>query len=244
MVEHMKTIVIGGGAAGMISAGKAAEKSTVILIEKNNCVGKKLSITGKGRCNLTNANGIDFLFENIFGNKYFLYPAIYNFGIEQTMTFFENLGIKLKIERGGRVFPASDKSYDIINALKKYMFNNGVKIKLNSKVKDILVKNNKVIGVQTDKEFISCDKIILATGGKSYPNTGSTGDGYEFAQKLGHKIIKPTPALVPIKTKENYNLQGLSLKNISITVTRDKKILCKNFGEMLFAHFGVSGPII
>lgn len=240
----MKIVVIGGGASGMIAAGKASENKSneVVLIEKNNKLGKKLFITGKGRCNLTNAGGKDFLLENTFGNKKFLYPALNNFGIEQTMEFFEKLGVKLKIERGGRVFPLSDKSQDIIDALKKYM--KGVKIKLNTAVKKIVAHDNKIKGVKTSDGFIECDKVILATGGKSYPVTGSTGDGYIFAKNLGHTIIKPLPSLVPIITKEHYDLQGLSLKNVGMVLKKSNKILYKDFGEMIFTHFGLSGPII
>ncbi len=242
----MKIVVIGGGAAGMIAAGRAAENKSneVILVEKNDKLGKKLFITGKGRCNLTNALGKDFLFENTFGNKKFLFPALNNFGIEQTMKFFESLGVKLKVERGGRVFPASDKSQDIINALIKYMKNGGVKIKLNSQVEEIVAHDGKIKAVKTNRDYIECDKIILATGGKSYSTTGSTGDGYIFAQRLGHKIEKLLPSLVPIVTREHYDLQGLSLKNVGLVLKRNDKILYKDFGEMMFTHFGLTGPII
>ena len=241
--------IIGGGPAGMIAAGRAGELGArVILVEKNKNLGRKLLITGKGRCNITNKTDKPREFINKFGkNGEFLFSSFSRFGIKETINFFENLGVETKIERGGRVFPKSDKSQDIVNALINYLRKSNVKIKLNSEVKEIVRKNNRIEKVVlANNEEIIADKFIICTGGKSYPKTGSTGQGYLWAQKMGHKIIKPTPSLVPIETKENWvgSLQGVSLKNVSVALFQNNKEFDFRFGEMLFTHFGLSGPII
>lgn len=241
-------IVIGGGPAGMIAAGTAAKNGNkTILIEKNEKLGKKLYITGKGRCNLTNASDPETLIKNIPGNPYFLYSAFYTFTSQDTMEFFEKLGVRLKIERGNRVFPVSDKSSDIIKALERYLKINKVDVILNKKVDDIIIENKVIKGVHTkDNKLYSCDNLIIATGGLSYPITGSTGDGYKFAKKAGHNVTKLYPSIVPLVSEEKWcnELQGLTLKNVSINLNVDGKTIYKDFGEMLFTHFGVSGPII
>lgn len=243
----MKIIVIGGGPAGMMAAIRAAENSAqVILFEKNNRLGKKLSITGKGRCNLTNSAEISEVVKNIPGNGKFLYSALKNFSTADTINFFESLGLKTKIERGGRVFPASDSAADVIEVLTKKLALLNVDVRLNFKVTEIISDGKKILGVEVDKKFFDADKVILATGGKSYPATGSTGDGFKFAKKLGHTVTKIFPALVPLEIEEDFikTLQGLSLKNIRVTLNADGKKITEIFGEMLFTHFGISGPII
>ncbi|AKA68485.1 NAD(P)/FAD-dependent oxidoreductase [Clostridium scatologenes] len=241
-------IVIGGGPAGMMAAIAASKKHNTILIEKNEKLGKKLYITGKGRCNVTNAKDINDFFDYIPGNSTFLYSALYTFTNEDTMNFFENLDVKLKVERGDRVFPKSDKSSDIISALEKVLRKNNVDIKLNTKVKKFVFENNKINAVQLeDGSIIEGDNFILCTGGISYPQTGSTGEGFKIAQDLGHNITKLMPSLVPIEIEEDWirDLQGLSLKNVELTIKDNKnKNLYKDFGEMLFTHFGISGPIV
>ena len=183
------TIVIGGGPAGMIASGFAAKNNNVILFEKNKKLGRKLFITGKGRCNVTNACDPEELIQNTPGNPYFLYSAFYTFDSYATMDFFEELGVKLKIERGNRVFPVSEKSSDIVKALIRFMENNNVDIRLNSKVEDLIVKNNKITKAIVDNKEIDVENVIIATGGLSYPVTGSDGDGYKFAKKIGHKVL-------------------------------------------------------
>lgn len=241
-------IVIGGGPAGMMAAIAASKKHNTILIEKNEKLGKKLYITGKGRCNVTNAKDINDFFDYIPGNSTFLYSALYTFTNEDTMNFFENLDVKLKVERGDRVFPKSDKSSDIISALEKVLQKNNVDIKLNTKVKKFVFENNIINAVQLeDGSIIEGDSFILCTGGISYPQTGSTGEGFKIAQALGHNITKLIPSLVPIEIEEDWikELQGLSLKNVELTIKDNKnKNLYKDFGEMLFTHFGISGPIV
>ncbi|OWZ84410.1 NAD(P)/FAD-dependent oxidoreductase [Natranaerobius trueperi] len=247
-----KTLVVGGGPAGMIAAIRAGKSgSNVILLEKNDFLGKKLMITGKGRCNLTTTLDPQEIVENFPGNGYFLYGPIYSFSNYDLMDFFESLGIKLKRERGDRVFPESDKAKEIQKALLKSMENLQVKIKSNIKVTQILTEKDnsetRVIGVKTNKGAFYSDNIILATGGASYPATGSTGDGYKLASQLGHTIISPKPSLVPLLIKEKYvkDLQGLTLKNVSASLkNKNGKLLQDEFGEMLFTHNGVSGPII
>lgn len=242
-----KVIVIGGGASGMMAAAIAArEGNSVILFERNEKLGKKLYITGKGRCNITNASEIDRIIDNIPGNGNFLYSALYTFSNDDLMSFMEDLGVKLKVERGNRVFPNSDKSSDVIKAFERYLIRNNVEIRLNSKVDDIIIMDGIVKGVICQNKEIPCDSLIVSTGGKSYPLTGSSGDGYIFAQKAGHKIKKIRPSLVPLVSEESWvkELQGLSLKNISIKVSHKDKIIFEEFGEMIFTHFGVSGPVI
>jgi len=242
-------IVIGGGPAGMMSAGTAGSRGrNVLLLERNEKLGKKLFLTGQGRCNLTNADeNIETFIQNTIRNGKFLYSAFSSFSNFDLMKFFEELGLKLKIERGKRVFPASDKSSDVIKALKEYLSINKVTIRFNSRVKDVLTSNKQVIGVKLEtNETLNCNKVILATGGASYLITGSTGDGYRMAEKLRHKIVEIKPSLVPIETEEEWakELQGLALKNISVTLIVNDEKVHKEFGEMLFTHFGVSGPII
>lgn len=242
-----RVIVIGAGPAGMMAAIQAAKNHEVILLDGNDRIGKKLFITGKGRCNVTNAKDISEFFEFIPGNPYFLYSSLYTFTNEDTMEFFKKQGIELKVERGDRVFPKSDKSSDIIKGLSKALKEGNVEIKLNSKVTDIKFENNSI------KEIIinNCEKLkgdyyIIATGGASYPATGSTGDGQRYAKKGGHNIIKLKPSLVPIETKDEWvkELMGLSLKNVSVTIKEGKKSVYKEQGEMIFTHFGLSGPLI
>lgn len=243
-----KVIVIGGGAAGTVAAIFAARNGhRVELFEKNEKIGKKLFITGKGRCNVTNAGDMDALFDAVKSNPKFLYSAFYSFTNEQAMDFFEELGVRLKVERGNRVFPQSDHSSDIINALKHELERLGVEIHLCTEVKDVLVEHEKFIGiVLKNGKKVSGDACVVATGGISYASTGSTGDGYRFAEKTGHKVTDLYPSLVPMEVKEWYakELQGLSLRNIQGTILDGKKKLYEEFGEMLFTHYGVSGPII
>ena len=246
-----KVIVIGGGAAGMMAAITAARKGLrVTLIEKNEKLGKKLFITGKGRCNITNAGDSEDLFNSIVTNKKFMYSSLNGFSNYDVLGFFDELGLPIKIERGNRVFPESDHSSDVIAALNKELRRQKVDVRLNTAVKDIIVKDNRACGVVTVfgnvEEKIDADYVIVATGGNSYQSTGSTGDGYRFARKLGHDVTSILPALVPFTVKEEWeaDLQGLSLKNISITVYDGQKELYSDFGEMLFTHFGVSGPVI
>ena len=242
----MKVIVVGGGASGTLCSVLLAQKGAeVTLIEKNEKLGKKLFITGKGRCNLTNDCEPSDFFANVVTNSKFMTSAVYGFTPKDTMDFFESRGVKLKVERGNRVFPQSDKSSDIIKCLERAVKEYGVEVRLNTKVTGICVENDEVNGVIIDTdERILADKVVIATGGVSYQSTGSTGDGYKWAEALGHNIVEPRPALVPILLKEQYGLQGLTLKNVTASVTRDGKILFSQFGEMLFTHNGASGPII
>lgn len=244
----MTVIVIGAGPAGMMASISAAkENHKVILLESNERLGKKLYITGKGRCNVTNAKDISEFFDYIPGNPYFLYSALYSYTNEQVIDFFEKGGTKLKVERGDRVFPVSDKSSDVIKVLSNSLNENKVKIMLNSKVKDIIVNNNKVEFVVLENgKTIHGDHFIICTGGASYPLTGSQGDGYKFAKKAGHKVISIKPSLVPIETKESWSkeVMGLSLRNVGFKIYEGKKKVYSNQGEMIFTHFGVSGPIV
>lgn len=240
-------IVIGGGPAGMMAAITAADKNKVILIERNEKLGKKLFITGKGRCNITNYKDISEFFDNIPGNPNFLYSALYSFTNMDTISFFESAGVKLKKERGDRVFPVSDKSSDIIHVFEEKIKEKKIRVMLNTKIKDINYDDKSIQSVVTEEnEVIKGDYFIMCTGGMSYPQTGSTGDGLKFARKLGHNIVKTVPSLVPIEANEGWipELQGLSLKNVEFTIKKDKRILYKNFGEMLFTHYGVTGPIV
>ncbi|SHF13362.1 NAD(P)/FAD-dependent oxidoreductase [Alkalibacter saccharofermentans] len=243
-----KVVVIGGGPAGMMAAGKAASQGNdVVLLDKNEKLGKKLFITGKGRCNFTNDCDVEELFENVITNKKFLYSAFYSFTNMDTIAFFNQMGLKEKVERGGRVFPASDKSSDVIKAMERYLAHNNVKVMLNTGVKDLLIKDGKAAGVILDNgEELLADKVILATGGVTYPQTGSTGDGLDFAKKTGHSIKKAHGALIPLVSEDPFikELQGLSLRNIKATLFESGKKKRDLFGEMIFTHFGISGPVI
>lgn len=248
-----KLVIIGGGAAGMLAAIVAADKGhEVTLIEKNEKLGKKLYITGKGRCNVTNACDAEEFFKNVNSNPKFLYSSYYGFDNNLTMAFFEELGLKLKVERGNRVFPVSDHSSDVIRALSEGMRKRNVKIMLNSEVKDIISDSQEFKGVVlSDGSKIYADNCFVATGGISYPSTGSTGDGFRFARKLGHTVTELYPSLVALKTEEAFvkELEGLSLKNVEIMLTKlgaskGKKNIYSAFGEMLFTGRGVSGPVI
>ena len=241
----MKAVVIGAGAAGLICAGGLAEKGhEVVLIEKNDKVGKKLFITGKGRCNLTNSCDAREFLSNVVSNPKFLNSAIYGFTPSDCMDFFSSLGVKLKVERGNRVFPASDKSNDIVKALERYVRSNGADIRFNEKAVAIETKDGKVVSVKTDKADYPCDIAVLATGGATYSSTGSTGDGYKIVRALGHTVTDISPALVPLLAKGVDGLQGLSLKNVTAGIVVGGKTVASEFGEMLFTHRGVSGPII
>ena len=243
-----KVLVIGGGAAGMFAAISAAEEGhEVHLFEKNEKCGKKLYITGKGRCNLTNACEMEDLFNNVCSNSKFLYSSFYGFTNQDVIAFFEENGTKTKVERGERVFPLSDHSSDVIGALTRRMRALGVQVHLNIEAKEILTEEGRVTGLLfSDGTKETGDAVILATGGLSYPSTGSTGDGYRFAEKLGHKITELSPALVPMNVKEEdcRRLQGLSLKNVRVSLSAGKKCFYEDFGEMMFTHFGVTGPLI
>ncbi|MBD5087729.1 MAG: NAD(P)/FAD-dependent oxidoreductase [Clostridiales bacterium] len=246
-----QVIVVGGGAAGMMAAiTSARDGHRVTLLEQNEKLGKKLFITGKGRCNITNASDMDVLFSNVITNKKFLYSAFYQFDNYQTIAFFEELGLKTKIERGERVFPESDKSSDVIVALQKELKKLEVKVLLYTKVEEILEENGHTKGVIVRKDgenkIFKADAVIVATGGISYPSTGSTGDGYRLAKDMGHQVTKLYPALVPFEIEDTFvkGLQGLSLKNVGLTLFAGKKKIYDGFGEMLFTHFGISGPLV
>lgn len=248
MINLKKVVVIGGGAAGMVAASTAASMGhDVTLLEKNDRLGRKLLITGKGRCNITNNCDIEELIENIPTNGKFLYSSFYTFTNDQVIDMFNSLGVKTKTERGKRVFPESDKAKDVVVALEKQLMQNKVKTIMNANVDKIETKNGMVKSVVLrDKRIINCDSVIVATGGVSYPRTGSTGDGYKFAKNLGHTIIKPTPSLIGLETIEDvYDLNKLSLKNVAIKVIDKKgKIIFEDFGEMEFNEVGIDGPII
>ncbi len=244
MVE--KICVIGAGPSGMMAAGIAGSRGKdITLIEKNERIGKKLFITGKGRCNITNNAPIEDFFDNVMRNKNFLYSSFYTFNNVDILNLLASYGLKTKVERGNRVFPYSDKSSDVIKAFEKFLFSNNVKLLLNNNVDSIDVKKGKYIIKTKDGEMIF-DKVIISTGGKSYPSTGSTGDGYKFAQKMGHKIIETRPSLVPVEIEAPWikELQGLSLKNVSLSAYSKNKMLYEEFGEMIFTHYGISGPIV
>ena len=241
-------MVIGGGAAGMMAAVTAAGNGhEVHVFEKNEKLGKKLFITGKGRCNLTNACDMDTLFASVVSNPKFLYSAFYGFTNEQAIEFFEDIGLRTKTERGNRVFPLSDHSSDVIRVLEKEMERRNVQVHLHSEVKEVLTDGAAFLGLlfRNGKKETG-DACIIATGGLSYPSTGSTGDGYRFGEVTGHKVTELMPALVPMEVKEWYakELQGLSLRNVAAAVYDGKKKLYEEFGEMLFTHYGVSGPVI
>lgn len=256
-----KVVVIGGGPAGMFAAIAAAENGhKVILLEKNEKLGKKLYITGKGRCNITNSSDMEVLFQNVMTNAKFLYSAFYAYDNQRVIDFFEKAGVPVKNERGNRIFPVSDHSSDVIAALSRVLREKGVEVNLHTEVEKILyapytgadagekkAPKQVVTGVQLKNgKKIEADSVVLATGGFSYKATGSTGDGYRFAEEMGHTITEIRPSLVPFNTKEEYvkEMQGLALKNVNVRIMRDGKLLYDEFGEMLFTHFGVSGPLI
>ncbi len=244
-----KVIVIGGGPAGIMAAGIAAKNgSEVLLLEKNEKLGKKILISGKGRCNITNDTDIEGLIENTPGNGNFLYSAFYTFSNYDVISFFNERGLETKVERGGRVFPVSDKAQDVMKCLLDFLREAGVEIRSSCTVKEILSDASGVKGVKlSDNSVLEADNVVLAVGGMSYPGTGSTGDGYAMAKKLGHTITPLKPSLVPLICKEKWipELQGLSLKNIEVHFRNTKnKTLYTDFGEMLFTHYGVSGPVI
>lgn len=244
-----KIIIIGGGPAGMLASIYAARNGhEVIVYEKNDKLGKKLFITGKGRCNITNAADMETLFENVVTNRKFLYSAFYSYTNQDIIDLLEGLGVRTKIERGDRVFPLSDKSNDVIRALQGEMERQGVTIKLNREVTEVVVEDGiyKGVMVRGEKNMVSSSCVIITTGGFSYQVTGSTGDGYRFAKEMGHKVTDINPSLVPLNIKQSFckEMQGLSLKNVEVTIANGKKQIYQNFGEMLFTHFGVSGPLI
>lgn len=242
-----RVVVIGGGAAGLMAAVIASrEGAKVTLLEKMNYVGKKMGITGKGRCNITNACDMSDFIKNTPGNGKFLYGAYERFTNEDLLQLLHDAGLETKVERGGRVFPASDSALDVRNTFMKLMKHYGVDVHLEAPVKKLLVDDGIVTGVVTDKETYHADAVVIATGGKSYPATGSTGDGYILAAQVGHKITDIRPSLVPIVTEESWvkDLMGLSLRNVELSVVAKNKVQAKMFGEMMFTHFGITGPIV
>ncbi|NLW22474.1 MAG: NAD(P)/FAD-dependent oxidoreductase [Tissierellia bacterium] len=242
----MKVGVIGGGPAGMIAAGFAGSRGIdVTLIEKNQRLGKKMFITGKGRCNITNASPIEEFFEKIITNSSFLYSSFYSFTNDDIIRLLESYGLKTKVERGNRVFPVSDKSSDVIKALEKFLIDNNVNILLKTKVKEVDFNGKFKLTFEDGRKAIF-DKLVIATGGISYPATGSTGDGYGFARKLGHTIMPLKPSLVPMEIEEDWikDVQGLSLRNVKLIARIGDKFIHEEFGEMIFTHYGISGPIV
>lgn len=244
-----KVLIVGGGAAGMFASVWAARNGhEVLLFEKNDRLGRKLFITGKGRCNITNAcEDIETLFSSVTSNSKFLYSGFYGFTNQDAIAFFEELGVRTKVERGDRVFPVSDHSSDVILALEREMDRQGVQVYLKSPVKKLQTEDKKVVGIVLQNgQKISGDACIIATGGLSYPITGSDGDGLEFAKKVGHTVTECLPSLVPMETEESWvcDLMGLSLRNVTVQIFDGKKKLYDDFGEMLFTHFGVSGPLV
>ena len=257
-VEMRRVIIVGGGAAGMMAAVFAARQGArVDLYEKNEKLGKKLYITGKGRCNLTNNCPVEELLENVCSNAKFLYSGFYSFTAQDVMEFFEKAGMPVKTERGNRVFPVSDHAYDVTEALGRCMRQAGVRVHLCRAVEELLLEEGRVRGILLSGEGIRhseegagtkeyADAVVVATGGLSYPVTGSTGDGYRFAKDAGHSIGETLPSLVPMNAEEDWvkELQGLSLRNVRVTIYNGRKRIYEEFGEMLFTHFGVSGPLI
>ena len=245
-MDKKTVVVIGGGASGMIAAGVLARNNAkVFLVDKNKNLGKKLRITGKGRCNITNNRDISEFFSQIPTNHKFLYSALYSFTNDDIINLLEKQGVKTKVERGERVFPESDSAHEVADALKKYALTKNVTW-IKDRVTKICTENGKVKSVLLGKREIKCDSVIIATGGKSYPLTGSTGDGYRMAEELGHTVITPKASLIPIVTREKWvsDLSGLSLKNVELFAYKKGKKIYSDFGEMLFTHFGISGPIV
>ena len=247
-IERTSVIVVGGGAAGMMAAVTAARSGAeVILFEKNDRLGKKLRITGKGRCNVTNDCDKNEFMQNVASNSKFLFAAISRFSTADTKDFFEDCGVPLKTERGKRVFPVSDKAQDIVSAMERACVESGVRI-INRRVDSLIIEDGKTVGVVAGSENYGAKSVIVCTGGASYPRTGSTGDGYRFAKSAGHKIVDIKPSLVPLVAKGKLcaHLQGLSLKNIAFKVrnTENGKIVFEDFGEMMFTHFGLTGPVV
>ena len=244
--QRADVVVIGGGASGMMCSAVAAERGLdVILLEPNKILGRKLRITGKGRCNVTNNCDIKEFLTNIPGDGRFLYSALSRLSPRDTMELFEGLGLKLKTERGNRVFPVSDNANDVAGELQRYMHRSGVRIERCS-AKHILTENSAVVGVQTDMGVIDCRAAVICTGGLSYPLTGSKGAGYKMAQELGHTVTERRPSLVPLESDDEYcaQMQGFSLRNVTLSAFEDGKLIYKELGEMLFTHFGVSGPLV
>lgn len=243
----MRVAVIGGGAAGMMASGTAARAGhDVTLFEKNEKLGKKLFITGKGRCNVTNIAQRDVFFQHVLRNPRFLFSAWSAFDNTALMELIEREGTPLKTERGGRVFPVSDKSSDILRAMERYVRDGGVRVLLNTAVSSLITENGRVAGVTVDGRRLPFDAVIVCTGGVSYPSTGSTGDGYRFARASGHEIKAPVPSLVPLVTKETWpgRLAGLTLKNVNLRAVKNGKRVFDEQGELLLTHFGVSGPLV
>lgn len=245
-MEKYDVIVIGGGPAGMMAAGTASQRGKrVLLLEKNDMLGKKLRITGKGRCNITNTADDETFFDNLPENSKFMFSSYYNFNNYSVIEFFNSLGVETVEERGGRVFPKSEKAIDVVNAMIKFIKDTKVSAKKDKALK-VLTADGVVTGVKCVNGEYFADNVIIATGGKSYPLTGSTGDGYKLAKEIGHKVTEIRPSLVPVEIKEGWckELQGLSLRNIRISLVKENKEVFSDFGEMIFTHFGVSGPVI
>lgn len=243
----MKVIVIGAGAAGMMAAITAAKQgNNVTIIEKTSSAGNKIKITGKGRCNITFDGDIDDFKRNIVKNDKFMYSSFMNFSNNDVIEYFESLGVKTKVERGGRIFPQSDKATDVVNALKNELLKYNVKILYDTSLEDLIIKDNVLTGIKTSKGVYEVDKVIICTGGKSYKTTGSTGECYDIVKKYGHNIVSLRPGLVPLKSDDKIckELQGLTLKNVGFKIKDSGKVIYDSFGEMLFAHFGLTGPIV
>lgn len=244
----MKTvIVVGGGASGLMAAGQAAkEGARVTLLERNERLGKKLVITGKGRCNVTNDADLNTLIKNMPGNGRFLYSAFTALSSQDVQAFLKQQGVALKVERGNRVFPESDRSFDVVDGFRRFLEQQRVQVRLHSRVEKLLLTDEQVSGVVVNGQELKADAVVICAGGASYPATGSTGDGFDLARQAGHNIIEPKPALVPLETKEDWprELQGLALKNVQLTLYQNGKELGNEFGEMLFTHFGISGPMV
>lgn len=242
-----RVVIIGGGAAGLMAAVIAGrEGAQVTLLEKMNYLGKKMGITGKGRCNVTNAAPMSEFIKNTPGNGKFLYGAYERFSNQDLLQLLNEAGLETKVERGGRVFPASDSALDVRNTFMKLLKSYGVDVHLEEGAQEIIVEDGRVVAVKTKNEIYPADAVLIATGGKSYPATGSTGDGYDLANKLGHKVTEIRPSLVPIVTEEVWvkDLMGLSLRNVELSVVAKNKVQAKMFGEMMFTHFGITGPIV